>query len=135
MSIWFFAYCPILFNFLQTKTGFAQLYNDGSENACDVRIRLTKDALTIQKQDVVCVSGSEQSSNVSVLPDYIVQDLDSQYRALAKVIIFRFLIILFIWFRPAFTSTLLLALRVQYGHVSHFSDWTVNEKQLIDQII
>ncbi|XP_072266196.1 gamma-2-syntrophin [Pyxicephalus adspersus] len=46
-----------------TKTGFAQLYNDGSENACDVRLRLTKDALTIQKQDVVCVSRTEQSSN------------------------------------------------------------------------
>ncbi|XP_068135206.1 gamma-2-syntrophin [Hyperolius riggenbachi] len=46
-----------------TKTGFAQLYNDASENACDVRLRLTKDALSIQKQDVVCVSGTEQSSN------------------------------------------------------------------------
>ncbi|XP_018414731.1 PREDICTED: gamma-2-syntrophin [Nanorana parkeri] len=46
-----------------TKTGFAQLYNEGSENAIDVRLRLTKDALTIQKQDVVCVSGTNPSSN------------------------------------------------------------------------
>ncbi|XP_075717269.1 gamma-2-syntrophin [Rhinoderma darwinii] len=46
-----------------TKTGFAQLYNDGSENACDVRLRLTKEALTIQKQDIVCISGHKQSSN------------------------------------------------------------------------
>ncbi|KAM9316415.1 gamma-2-syntrophin [Gastrophryne carolinensis] len=46
-----------------TKTGFAQLYKEGTENACDVRLRLTKDALTIQKQDVVCISGTEQSSD------------------------------------------------------------------------
>ncbi|KAM4771978.1 gamma-2-syntrophin isoform 2-T2 [Rhinophrynus dorsalis] len=45
-----------------TKTGIAQLYNEGSENACDVRLKLTKEALTIQKQDV-CITGSDQSSN------------------------------------------------------------------------
>ncbi|XP_053316419.1 gamma-2-syntrophin [Spea bombifrons] len=47
----------------QTKTGFAQLYNEGSENAYDVRIRLTKEALTIQKQDVICVTGTDHSAN------------------------------------------------------------------------
>ncbi|NP_001087773.1 syntrophin, gamma 2 L homeolog [Xenopus laevis] len=47
----------------QTKTGFAQLYNEGSENACDIRLKLTKEALTLQKQDVICVSGSDQSTN------------------------------------------------------------------------
>ncbi|XP_053567315.1 LOW QUALITY PROTEIN: gamma-2-syntrophin [Bombina bombina] len=46
-----------------TKTGIAQLYNGGSENACDVRLRLTKEELTIQKQDVVCVTGSDQGTN------------------------------------------------------------------------
>ncbi|KAM4694145.1 gamma-2-syntrophin [Discoglossus pictus] len=46
-----------------TKTGIAQLYNEGSENACDIRLRLTKEALIIQKQDVVCISGSVHGSN------------------------------------------------------------------------
>lgn len=70
MYICSFTYWPIFFFFSQTKTGFAQLYNEGSENACDVRLRLTKDTLTMQKQDVVCVSGTEKSTNVSVLSDY-----------------------------------------------------------------
>ncbi|XP_069584101.1 gamma-2-syntrophin [Ranitomeya imitator] len=46
-----------------TKTGFAQLYNEGSDNACDVRLRLTKEALTVQKQDIVCIGGHKESSN------------------------------------------------------------------------
>lgn len=51
--------------FLQTKTGIALLYDEVSENAYDIRLKLTKEVLTIQKQDVVCVSGSDHSANVS----------------------------------------------------------------------
>ncbi|KAM8954059.1 gamma-2-syntrophin isoform 1-T1 [Pelodytes ibericus] len=46
-----------------TKTGIAQLYNEGSENAFDVRLRLTKEALTIQQQEVICTSGTNQGAN------------------------------------------------------------------------
>ncbi|XP_049758561.1 gamma-2-syntrophin isoform X9 [Elephas maximus indicus] len=46
-----------------TKTGIALLYDEGFENAYDVRLKLTKEVLTIQKQDVVCVSGSNHSAN------------------------------------------------------------------------
>ncbi|XP_060043045.1 gamma-2-syntrophin isoform X5 [Erinaceus europaeus] len=47
----------------RTKTGIALLYHEGSENAYDIRLKLTKEVLTIQKQDVVCVSGSNRSAN------------------------------------------------------------------------
>ncbi|KFW88896.1 Gamma-2-syntrophin, partial [Manacus vitellinus] len=47
----------------QTKTGIALLYDEVSENAYDIRLKLTKEVLTIQKQDVVCVSGSDHSAN------------------------------------------------------------------------
>nr|XP_020821537.1 gamma-2-syntrophin isoform X3 [Phascolarctos cinereus] len=46
-----------------TKTGIALLYDEGSENAFDIRLKLTKEVLTIQKQDVICVSGSNHSAN------------------------------------------------------------------------
>lgn len=49
----------------QTKTGIALLYDEVSENAYDIRLKLTKEVLTIQRQDVVCVSGSDHSANVS----------------------------------------------------------------------
>ncbi|XP_064379592.1 gamma-2-syntrophin-like [Dromaius novaehollandiae] len=49
----------------QTKTGIALLYDEVSENAYDIRLKLTKEVLTIQKQDVVCVSGSDHSANVN----------------------------------------------------------------------
>uniref|UniRef100_A0A5F8H8Y9 Syntrophin gamma 2 n=1 Tax=Monodelphis domestica TaxID=13616 RepID=A0A5F8H8Y9_MONDO len=48
---------------VSTKTGIALLYDEGSENAFDIRLKLTKEVLTIQKQDVVCVSGSNHSTN------------------------------------------------------------------------
>ncbi|NXJ13977.1 SNTG2 protein, partial [Odontophorus gujanensis] len=48
---------------LRTKTGIALLYDEVSENAYDIRLKLTKEVLTIQKQDVVCVSGSDRSAN------------------------------------------------------------------------
>ncbi|XP_064380561.1 gamma-2-syntrophin-like [Dromaius novaehollandiae] len=48
-----------------TKTGIALLYDEVSENAYDIRLKLTKEVLTIQKQDVVCVSGSDHSANRS----------------------------------------------------------------------
>ncbi|KYO32908.1 gamma-2-syntrophin isoform C [Alligator mississippiensis] len=53
----------ILLYFLQTKTSIALLYDDGSENAYDIRLKLTKEVLTIQKQDVICISGSDCSAN------------------------------------------------------------------------
>ncbi|CAH2246302.1 gamma-2-syntrophin [Pelobates cultripes] len=69
MSIWR-SNIPTPFDSIQmgkfqkkTKTGIAQLYNEGSENACDVRLRLTKEALTIQQQDVICITGQKRSSN------------------------------------------------------------------------
>lgn len=52
---------------MQTKTGIARLFDEESENAYDIRLKLSKDVLTIQKQDVVCVNGSDSDSNVSNL--------------------------------------------------------------------
>uniref|UniRef100_A0A8B9NEC5 Uncharacterized protein n=1 Tax=Accipiter nisus TaxID=211598 RepID=A0A8B9NEC5_9AVES len=48
-----------------TKTGIALSYDEVSEHAYDIRLKLTKEVLTIQKQDVICVSGSDHSANVS----------------------------------------------------------------------
>uniref|UniRef100_R4GC45 Syntrophin gamma 2 n=1 Tax=Anolis carolinensis TaxID=28377 RepID=R4GC45_ANOCA len=45
------------------KTGIALLYDEISGNAYEIRLKLTKEVLTIQKQDVICVSGSDHSSN------------------------------------------------------------------------
>ncbi|ELR60991.1 Gamma-2-syntrophin, partial [Bos mutus] len=47
----------------QTKTGIALLHDEVSGHAYDVRLKLTKEVLTIQKQDVICVSGSGPSAN------------------------------------------------------------------------
>ncbi|XP_034808391.1 gamma-2-syntrophin isoform X9 [Pan paniscus] len=47
----------------RTKTTIALLYDEESENAYDIRLKLTKEVLTIQKQDVVCVGGSHQGRN------------------------------------------------------------------------
>lgn len=49
----------------QTRTGMASLLREGSGSACDVRLKLTKEVLTIQKQDVVCVGGSSHGAHVS----------------------------------------------------------------------
>uniref|UniRef100_A0A8B9Y3S2 Syntrophin gamma 2 n=1 Tax=Bos mutus grunniens TaxID=30521 RepID=A0A8B9Y3S2_BOSMU len=46
-----------------TKTGIALLHDEVSGHAYDVRLKLTKEVLTIQKQDVICVSGSGPSAN------------------------------------------------------------------------
>uniref|UniRef100_A0A670IWN5 Uncharacterized protein n=1 Tax=Podarcis muralis TaxID=64176 RepID=A0A670IWN5_PODMU len=51
--------------FATTKTGIALLYDEISENTYEIRLKLTKEVLTIQKQDVICVSGSDHSANVS----------------------------------------------------------------------
>ncbi|XP_046516387.1 gamma-2-syntrophin isoform X2 [Equus quagga] len=48
---------------VRTKTGIALLHDEESGNAYDVRVKLTKEVLTIQKQDVICVSGSNPSAN------------------------------------------------------------------------
>lgn len=53
------ALCP------QTKTGAALLHDEASGIAYDIRLTLTKEVLTIQKQDVICVSGSNPGANVS----------------------------------------------------------------------
>ncbi|ETE69816.1 Gamma-2-syntrophin, partial [Ophiophagus hannah] len=37
-----------------TKTGIALLYDEISENAYEIRLKLSKEVLTIQKQDVIC---------------------------------------------------------------------------------
>ena len=50
---------------LQTKTGVASVHGEGSGHAYDVRLKLTKEVLTIQKQDVICASGSSPRANVS----------------------------------------------------------------------
>lgn len=44
------------------------LYNEETNNTYDVCLKLTKEALTIQKLDVVCTRGSESQVNVSA-PD------------------------------------------------------------------
>ncbi|RXM31406.1 Gamma-2-syntrophin [Acipenser ruthenus] len=46
-----------------TKTGIALLYNEESNHSYDIRLKLTKEILTIQKQDVIVISGSESNSN------------------------------------------------------------------------
>uniref|UniRef100_A0A8C0MI73 PDZ domain-containing protein n=1 Tax=Canis lupus familiaris TaxID=9615 RepID=A0A8C0MI73_CANLF len=45
------------------RTGLARLHHEGPGGACDVRLRLTKDVLTIQKQDVVCVRGGSHCAH------------------------------------------------------------------------
>uniref|UniRef100_A0A671WM41 Syntrophin, gamma 2 n=1 Tax=Sparus aurata TaxID=8175 RepID=A0A671WM41_SPAAU len=47
----------------QTQSGIALLYNEETNNTYDVCLKLTKEALTIQKLDVVCTSGSESQVN------------------------------------------------------------------------
>ncbi|XP_013359784.1 PREDICTED: gamma-2-syntrophin isoform X2 [Chinchilla lanigera] len=47
----------------RNKTALALLYDEGSENAYDVRLRLTKEALTVQQQDVVCLGGAHPGAN------------------------------------------------------------------------
>ncbi len=51
--------------FQQTKTGLALLYDEHTSNTYDVRLKLMKELLIIQKQDVVCVSGGDSHLNVS----------------------------------------------------------------------
>ncbi|XP_042189303.1 gamma-2-syntrophin [Callorhinchus milii] len=46
-----------------TKTGIARLFDEESENAYDIRLKLSKDVITIQKQDVICITGSEPHSH------------------------------------------------------------------------
>nr|XP_020755683.1 gamma-2-syntrophin [Odocoileus virginianus texanus] len=46
-----------------TKTGVASVHGEGSGHAYDVRLQLTKEVLTIQKQDVICASGSGPRAN------------------------------------------------------------------------
>ncbi|GAB5570088.1 gamma-2-syntrophin isoform X5 [Prionailurus iriomotensis] len=46
-----------------TRTGLALLHHEGSGSPCDVRLKLTREVLTIQKQDVVCVRGSSHGAH------------------------------------------------------------------------
>lgn len=50
---------------LQTKTGLALLYDENTSNTYDIRLKLTKEILIIQKQDVVCIGGGAHHLNVS----------------------------------------------------------------------
>ncbi|KAK2093457.1 hypothetical protein P7K49_029986 [Saguinus oedipus] len=47
------------------KTAVALLYSEEYHSAYDIRLKLTKEMLTIQKQDVICVGGSHRGRNVS----------------------------------------------------------------------
>lgn len=49
----------------QARTGIALLHREASGSTCDVRLKLTKEVLTIQKRDVVCVGGSSHGTHVS----------------------------------------------------------------------
>ncbi|XP_042186162.1 gamma-2-syntrophin isoform X1 [Oncorhynchus tshawytscha] len=46
-----------------TKAGIALLYNKETSNTSDVRLKLTKEVLTIQKLDVVCTRGGDPQLN------------------------------------------------------------------------
>ncbi|XP_034164039.1 gamma-2-syntrophin isoform X2 [Pangasianodon hypophthalmus] len=46
-----------------TKTGLALLYDEKTSNTYDIRLKLTKEILTIQKQDVVCIGGGAHHLN------------------------------------------------------------------------
>nr|XP_055028719.1 gamma-2-syntrophin [Misgurnus anguillicaudatus] len=46
-----------------TKTGLALLFDEHTSNAYDIRLKLTKELLIIQKQDVVCVNGGDSHLN------------------------------------------------------------------------
>ncbi|KAJ7988672.1 hypothetical protein DPEC_G00311650 [Dallia pectoralis] len=46
-----------------TKSGIALFYNKETKNTYDVRLKLTKEVLTIQKLDVVCTSGGDLRLN------------------------------------------------------------------------
>ncbi|XP_053489218.1 gamma-2-syntrophin [Ictalurus furcatus] len=48
---------------LQTKTGLALLYDENTSNTYDIRLKLTKEILIIQKQDVVCIGGGAHHLN------------------------------------------------------------------------
>lgn len=60
-----FSKCQCSSQFQQTKSGIALLYNEETSNTYDVCLKLTKEVLTIQKLDVVCIGGSEFQVNVS----------------------------------------------------------------------
>ncbi|KAM4866877.1 gamma-2-syntrophin [Thomomys bottae] len=47
----------------RSKMSLALLYDEASENTYDVRLKLTPEALTIQRQDVICIGGSPASAN------------------------------------------------------------------------
>lgn len=49
---------------MQTKTGI-YLMQEGNEEPFNIRLHLAKDILTIQEQDVICVSGEPFYSSVS----------------------------------------------------------------------
>uniref|UniRef100_A0A3Q2XJN5 Syntrophin, gamma 2 n=1 Tax=Hippocampus comes TaxID=109280 RepID=A0A3Q2XJN5_HIPCM len=52
---------------LSLKSGIALLYNEETNNSYDVCLKLTTEALTIQKLDVVCTRGSQSQVNVHLL--------------------------------------------------------------------
>ncbi|KAM5262800.1 gamma-2-syntrophin [Ctenodactylus gundi] len=48
---------------VRSKAALALWFDEGSGNAYDVRLELTKEALTVQRQDIVCVGGGHPDAN------------------------------------------------------------------------
>uniref|UniRef100_A0A3P8RW72 Uncharacterized protein n=1 Tax=Amphiprion percula TaxID=161767 RepID=A0A3P8RW72_AMPPE len=57
----------------ETKTGI-YLMQEGNEEPFNIRLHLAKDILTIQEQDVICVSGEPFYSSVSNPVDIIITE-------------------------------------------------------------
>uniref|UniRef100_A0A3Q1EHB5 Uncharacterized protein n=1 Tax=Acanthochromis polyacanthus TaxID=80966 RepID=A0A3Q1EHB5_9TELE len=57
----------------QTKTGI-YLMQEGNEEPFNIRLHLAKDILTIQEQDVICVSGEPFYSSVSNPVDIVITE-------------------------------------------------------------
>lgn len=55
---------------LQTKTGI-YLLQDGNEEPFNIRLHLSKDILTIQEQDVMCLSGEPFYSSVGSVETFL----------------------------------------------------------------
>lgn len=54
----------------QTKTGL-YLLQDGNEEPFNIRLHLSKDILTIQEQDVMCLSGEPFYSSVGSVETFL----------------------------------------------------------------
>lgn len=99
----------------QTKTGI-YLMQEGNEEPFNIRLHLAKDILTIQEQDVICVSGEPFYSSVS--NPSVAETLYSVTRACTKV-----------------TDTTVIphrALRARVGAASPLNLSRINQMQLLN---